>query len=1016
MGRNDDDPAGKTPRQPIGGDEAFALTMTPDPSQRTAAAKPRSSAPAAADISAEQTVAAPVTGQLPPLPEIATGVYRADREIARGGMGRIVAAEDCRLGRPVALKELIEPGGEQNARFQREALITARLQHPGIVPVYEAGRWPTGEPFFAMKLVSGKPLDQVIAHATKLEDRLALLPRLAAACDAIAYAHSQRIVHRDLKPSNILLGDFGETVVIDWGLAKDIDSVEAPVSQTRGPRAYVERPSHHKVDSASSTLTVAGAVMGTPAYMPPEQARGEPVDQRADVFALGALLYHLLAGVPPYNARTATEVLASAASGRFVPLPKREKRAPRELVAIVERAMAAEPAARYPNAGGLAEELRRFLTGQLVDAHRYTAVQRVARFVRRHRAAVTIATIAIAGFAIGGSIAIRNVVRARDEARAEERIASTRKVAAEHLIDYTLTHVKTQLTAIGRLDLLAGLGAEVKLYYDKLSKIPGGMPADDETRMVEAIDLIGQAEHTSGKPDLALATWRDARDKITRIVAVDPGPRTFPMRKMLAQLDVEAGEIYQERGLVDQAIQQYRTAIQEWNALENEQPKHRELWLAAAETHDRVGDLLRNEGKIDAAFGEYGAAKTERELIASLGNARVSEEVLALSTSHLKLGSVYQVRGESSLALDQYRESLRLREQERASEPDNVIIAEKVLESEEALGELERSVGDDAAAIETYERALPVTVALGQRDPSNASWRRQRGNILADMGFAQIDAGHFKDGLARLGEAIDLQRDLSARDPKSTRYRVDLSRSYTREGDAHLYLGQTAEAIARYERAKEIRAELVDKDQASVPFRRSLAWSFAKLGAAYGASNDAAHAIEAHEKALAIRSDLVAGAPAQGGYRNELASTEIELGRLLAPHEAKRGEDLVAGGLARARALVDNDPINNEWKETLVRGLLARAATGDAKTAAAALVEAEQIAAAGYERAPQNVQISVLFGEVEVELAAHAEARGDSKAASVAWQAAASVLESLAKDGRLPATKAAILARARARR
>src|SRR5207248_3968171 len=117
--------------------------------------------------------------------------------------------------------------------------------------------------------------------------------------------------------------------------------------------------------------------------------------------------------------------------------------------------------------------------------------QRVARFVRKHRAAVTIATIAIAGFAIGGTIAIHNIVRARDEARAEERIASARRTAAEHLIDYTLTHVKTQLTAIGRLDLLSGLGSEVKLYYNKLAKIPGGMQAGDEIRMVEAMDLIG---------------------------------------------------------------------------------------------------------------------------------------------------------------------------------------------------------------------------------------------------------------------------------------------------------------------------------------------------------------------------------------------------------------------------------------------------------------------------------------------------------------------------------------------
>src|SRR6185312_12276678 len=158
-------------------------------------------------------------------------------------------------------------------------LITARLQHPGIVPVYEAGRWPNGEPFFAMKLVSGRPFDRVIGEAARLEDRLALLPRLAAACDAIAYAHSQRIIHRDLKPGNVLIGDFGETVVIDWGLAKDLDSDDNIETLKRNQPPRPKRPT----DSGNGTLTVAGAVMGTPAYMAPEQARGESVDQRADV-------------------------------------------------------------------------------------------------------------------------------------------------------------------------------------------------------------------------------------------------------------------------------------------------------------------------------------------------------------------------------------------------------------------------------------------------------------------------------------------------------------------------------------------------------------------------------------------------------------------------------------------------------------------------------------------------------------------------------------------------------------
>jgi serine/threonine protein kinase len=1015
MASEDGDPAKGAP-PPSSNDDAFAATVAPAPTIPAVPSKVMGShsRESAARIESEQTVAAPLEGGLPPLPHVARALYTLDKEIARGGMGRIVAAEDVRLGRPVALKELLDPNSDHVTRFQREALITARLQHPGIVPVYEAGQWPGGEPFFAMKLVSGRPLDRVIGDAKKLEDRLALLPRLAAACDAIAYAHSQRIVHRDLKPGNVLIGDFGETVVIDWGLAKDLDTVESPESANRSPRAQVVKP---EAGSQSSTLTVAGAVMGTPAYMPPEQARGEQVDTRADVFALGAMLYHLLAGVPPYAARTATDVIAAAVLGKVVPLGQRERRAPPDLVAIVERAMAPEVADRYQNAGELAEELRRFLTGRLVGAHRYTALQRIGRFVRKHRAAVTIATVAVIGFAVGGTMAITRIVRARDLARAEEQIATTRKIAAERLIDFTLTRMKTQLKAIGRLDLLADLGVEVRRYFDKLQKIPGGMPPEDELRMVEAIELIGQAEHTSGKPDAALATWRDARTKIAEIVRNDGGPRTFRLRRLLAQLDTESGEILQERGQLADAIQQYNAAKQEWDDLQREQPRERELLLGAADTHDKLGDVLRTEGKIDQAFDEYSEARAERERATSQGGGQVTEELMALSTSHLKLGSVYQLRGESSLALDEYRAALKLREQLLTAQPDNVIVQQRVLDVQDSLADLERSVGDDTAAIETYRAALPATALLVRRDPTNADWQRQRGNMLADLGFALMATGKFAEGKDQLEQAIALQRDLAARDPKSTRYKVDLSRSFTRAGDALIDLGKPDDGIAEYKRALDMRKELVDKDASSVPFRRSYAWSFAKLAGAYSLRGDLEHALDAHEQALKIRDDLVAQAPAQGGFRNELALTEVELGKLLASKDAKRSLELIGQGLGRARTLVDNDPINNEWKDTLVQGLLAQAAGAtDPKARAAALDEARDVASAAHQHAPANVHLAARLAEVEAALADVAIARGDARAASAAWATVRDVLEPLAREGRLPAPRQTLLDRARVRR
>jgi len=947
-----------------------------------------------------------------PLEQVRVENYATGDEIARGGMGRIIAAQDRRLGRPVALKELLDPTPDQVTRFQREALITARLQHPGIVPVYEAGTWPSGEPFFAMKLVSGKPLDKVIAEATKLEDRLAIIPRLTAACDAIAYAHSQRIIHRDLKPGNVLLGEFGETVVIDWGLAKDLDAADTYESQKRAPsrRSKPRLPLLH--DSNPSTLTVAGAVMGTPAYMAPEQARGEPVDQRADVFALGAMLYHTLTGVPPYNARTATDVIAAAALGKVIPLREREKRAPADLAAIVERAMEQSPYDRYANAGELAHELRRFLTGQLVSAHSYTAVQKILRFVKKHQAAVTVSMLAAIGFAVGGTIAVRRIVDARDLARREQNIAVTRKQAAEKLIDYMFSDMKKRLAQAGRLDMLAGIGNEVKRYYTLLSGLPGGMPIEDEMRMAEAIQLIGAAEHVSGSPDQALATYKAARERILAVVGKDATERTRPLRRMVARFDYENGRILQERGKPDLALENYRRAADMYAILAKEDPSWKAVLLENADIHDRLGDLLRIDGKIDEAFEQYTEAKQQRIRAASSGGGRVSDENLALSTSHFKIGSVYQNRGESSSALEEYKQALRLRSNLLEGQQDNVELQQAVLEVQREMGELQRQVGDEKGAIDSYRAALPVAAALVRTDPTNTDWQYQRGNLLSDLGFTMIDSGAYKDGLTYIKEALQVQGDLVSRDPKSSKYKTALSRSHTRAGDAEIYLGEVTDGIAQYRAALEIRRDLVDSDAKSTAYRRSIAWSYSKLAKAFTLEGNERLSLEAHEEALKIRKQLVAESPAQTGFKNELASSEIELGRMLAARDPKRSDELIKAGTARARNLVVGDMINNEWKETLAQGLIAQAVTAkDATARAAAWTEALKVATDAVTRAPQNAHWPGYLAEIHIGLA---ESSGSAKVSREEWKLAREILEALDKEGRLPMPRRALLDRAKA--
>jgi eukaryotic-like serine/threonine-protein kinase len=312
--------------------------------------------------------------------------YVIDKEIGHGGMGRVFSGRDLRLGRTVAIKVLRVPDAALAARFEREVKLAARLQHPGVVPVYDAGFWPSGEPFLVMKLVLGQSLARVIKDADTHADRLALLPHLIAAAEAVAYAHDQGIVHRDLKPSNVLVGAFGETVVVDWGLAKDLRAGGDPEEQATGDRRQATgdagadlSPSPREAGRGAGD-TAAGAVIGTPSYMPPEQAAGRPVDPRADVYALGAILYYVLAGTSPQPSSTDP----GGAPARLVPLASLEPRLPSDLLAIVDKALAADAARRYPSAFELADDLKRFASGQLVAARRYSPLTRAGRFAARH--------------------------------------------------------------------------------------------------------------------------------------------------------------------------------------------------------------------------------------------------------------------------------------------------------------------------------------------------------------------------------------------------------------------------------------------------------------------------------------------------------------------------------------------------------------------------------------------------------------------------------------------------------
>jgi PAS domain S-box-containing protein len=282
---------------------------------------------------------------------------------AQGGIGRVWLARDRQLDRDVAIKELFpENAGNAKiaARFIREAQLTGQLEHPGIVPVYELDRGAGGsQPFYAMKFVRGRTLSSAVDayHAKRTQgaadslEFVELLTAFAAVCNTIAYAHSRGVLHRDLKGDNVVLGDFGEVVVLDWGLAKLLGQLEANETDPTSPD-YPEDPG----------LTVQGEVVGTPAYMAPEQAEGrlDLIDHRTDIFGLGAILYEILTGRPPFTGSNTIEVVHKAIRGNLVPPREFWPEVPVGLEEICLKATAKNPDERYASAADLAHEVQRW--------------------------------------------------------------------------------------------------------------------------------------------------------------------------------------------------------------------------------------------------------------------------------------------------------------------------------------------------------------------------------------------------------------------------------------------------------------------------------------------------------------------------------------------------------------------------------------------------------------------------------------------------------------------------------
>ena len=345
--------------------------------------------------------------------------YSFREEVGRGGIGRVLVAFDQRVGREIAIKELLKKDDgvketpltdkmrTDKMRFLKEAMVTGQLEHPGIVPVYEIGEDEKGNQYYTMKLVRGVTLSDAINKSDTLQKRLRLLPHFRDICNAVAYAHSKGVIHRDIKPENIMIGEFGETVVIDWGLAKVKGQVDENEGELRDEISLLIETEHGK--------TAKGKAIGTPAYMPPEQAKGDisEIDERSDIYSLGAVLYEILTGHPPFEGKNARETVAMVMNGSPISIFDLEPDAPADLCAVVEKTLTSNKNMRYQTAKEVAKEIENFMAGGKVKAYEYSSWELLKRFTRKNRSLSFLIGVLIAVLFSGSAVilyAYRNSV------------------------------------------------------------------------------------------------------------------------------------------------------------------------------------------------------------------------------------------------------------------------------------------------------------------------------------------------------------------------------------------------------------------------------------------------------------------------------------------------------------------------------------------------------------------------------------------------------------------------------
>jgi tetratricopeptide (TPR) repeat protein/tRNA A-37 threonylcarbamoyl transferase component Bud32 len=817
--------------------------------------------------------------------------FRVLRPHAQGGLGAVFVALDSELHREVALKQILDRHADDPAsrqRFVLEAEITGGLEHPGIVPVYGLGTYAGGRPYYAMRFIKGDSLREAIEHFHADEELKKdqgkrslelhkLLRRFLDVCNAIEYAHSRGVLHRDIKPGNVIVGRHGETLVVDWGLAKargrgDVESSD-------------ERPLVPSSASGSAE-TLPGSALGTPAYMSPEQAQGdlERLGPGSDVYSLGATLHCLLTGRPPVEKDDVGAALRAVQRGEFPPPRQINPALDRALEAVCLKAMALKPEDRYPSPKALAEDLERWMAEEPVTAWREPISRRARRWARRHRTAVAAVAVALAAGVVGLGAVAGVQTRANGQLRLANQ-ATNRALGQSEESRKQAEAVSKFLVKAFRSPDPAQKGREVKVadVLDQASERLDKEFTGSQATRGAMMDALGQTY-------LGLGIFDRAVDLHTRARAINEAalgpdhPHTLASRNDLANAYVSAGRTSEAIALLEETLKLFESnlgpdhsdtlqcrndlAVGHWFAgqtakaiaLHEETLKARERKLGPDHT-----DTLQSRQNLAIAYstGRMSQAIAMFAELLRLQEKKLGRDDLLTLESRNDLAAAYREAGRLSEATALDEETLRLRETKLGPDhPDTLVSRSNLAVDYSAAGRLDEAIALDEETLRLRERKL------GHHHPDTLV-------SLINLADAYRDAGR-TEAIALNETTLErVKAKLGPDHPHTLICRGNLAAAY-------LQAGRLSEAIALFAATLEIcESKLGPNDFVTLWNRGILATAYERLGRWSEAEGLLRDTLDRRRKTEKSDSPLLAGDLAQLGRNLLMQSRYAEAESLL---------------------------------------------------------------------------------------------------------------------------------------